>query len=488
MDIPTTPLGQSFAALPDQFFSPVTPTPVHAPAWISFNQSLAQTLGMDLDFWQSKDGLAILAGNKVAPNSQPVAMAYAGHQFGNWVPQLGDGRAHILGDVTRADGKVFDLQLKGSGPTPFSRNGDGRAALGPVLREYVMSEAMHALGVPTTRALAAISTGERVQRETGLPGAVLTRVASSFVRVGTFQYFMARGQQDALAQLADFVIQRHYPALEGDAHKYPKLLEAIIARQAELISKWQLIGFIHGVMNTDNMAVSGETIDYGPCAFLDHYHPETVFSSIDEFGRYAYHNQPRIARWNLGVLAQCFLPILHENEDAAVQLAQDAINEFAPLYDQAFQAGLCRKIGLRFTDENMALAVAFLDLLQKHNLDFTNNFRTLAALDPAEIEVNSNLFEGEGWRDWLGKWAASHDNESTSLAERQEMMRTSNPRFIPRNHLMERMIEEAMDGDLSLFNNLNQVYQRPFDDQPEFDDFTAPPTNEERVLRTFCGT
>lgn len=488
MDIPTTPLGQSFAALPDQFFSPVTPTPVHTPAWISFNQPLAQTLGMDLDFWQSEDGLAILAGNKVAPNSQPVAMAYAGHQFGNWVPQLGDGRAHILGDVTRADGKVFDLQLKGSGPTPFSRNGDGRAALGPVLREYVMSEAMHALGVPTTRALAAISTGERVQRETGLPGAVLTRVASSFVRVGTFQYFMARGQHDALAQLADFVIERHYPELKEADHKYVKLLEAIIARQAELIAHWQLIGFIHGVMNTDNMAVSGETIDYGPCAFMDHYHPETVFSSIDEFGRYAYHNQPRIARWNLGVLAQCFLPILHQNEDAAVQLAQDAINEFAPLYDQAFQAGLCRKIGLRFTEENMALAVAFLDLLQKHNLDFTNSFRSLVALDPAEIEVNANQFEGEGWRDWLGKWAAAHDNGDASLAERKEMMRTSNPRFIPRNHLMERMIEEAMAGDLRLFNDLNRVYQRPFDDQSEFDAFTAPPTNEERVLRTFCGT
>jgi uncharacterized protein YdiU (UPF0061 family) len=488
MDIPTTPLGQSFAALPDQFFSPVTPTPVHAPAWISFNQPLAQTLGMDLDVWQSEDGLAILAGNKVAPNSQPVAMAYAGHQFGNWVPQLGDGRAHILGDVTRADGKVFDLQLKGSGPTPFSRNGDGRAALGPVLREYVMSEAMHALGVPTTRALAAISTGERVQRETGLPGAVLTRVASSFVRVGTFQYFMARGQHDALAQLADFVIERHHPELKEADHKFVKLLEAIIARQAELIAHWQLIGFIHGVMNTDNMAVSGETIDYGPCAFVDHYHPETVFSSIDEFGRYAYHNQPRIARWNLGVLAQCFLPILHQNEDAAVQLAQDAINEFAPLYDQAFQAGLCRKIGLRFTEENMALAVAFLDLLQKHNLDFTNSFRSLVALDPAEIEVNANQFEGEGWRDWLGKWAAAHDNGDASLAERKEMMRTSNPRFIPRNHLMERMIEEAMAGDLRLFNDLNRVYQRPFDDQSDFDAFTAPPTNEERVLRTFCGT
>lgn len=488
MDIPTAPLGQSFATLPEQFYSPVAPSPVVAPAWMGFNQKLAEELGLDLAYWRGDDGLQILAGNKVAPNSQPVAMAYAGHQFGNWVPQLGDGRAHILGDVANASEQTLDVQLKGSGPTPFSRNGDGRAAIGPVLREYVMSEAMHNLGVPTTRALAAISTGERVQRETGLPGAILTRLATSFVRVGTFQYFMARGENAALAQLADFVIQRHYPELDGDPHKYPKLLEAIIARQAALIAKWQLIGFIHGVMNTDNMAVSGETIDYGPCAFMDHYHPETVFSSIDEFGRYAYHNQPRIARWNLGVLAQCFLPVLHDNEDAAVQLAQDAINDFAPQYDQAFQAGLCTKIGLDFTDENMALAVAFLDLMQKHNLDFTNSFRALVTLDPAEIEVNSGIFEGEGWRDWFGKWAAAHDNAASALAERQDRMRGANPRFIPRNHLMERMIEHATEGDLSLFHSLNKVYERPFDDQPDFDQFTNPPTNEERVLRTFCGT
>lgn len=488
MDIPTAPLGQSFAALPDLFYTPVAPTPVAAPAWIGFNSKLADALNLDEAFWRSEEGMAILSGNKTSPHSQPVAMAYAGHQFGNWVPQLGDGRAHILGDVTGPDGQIYDVQLKGSGPTPFSRNGDGRAALGPVLREYVMSEAMHSLGVPTTRALAAISTGERVQRETGLPGAILTRLGTSFVRVGTFQYFMARGQHEALAQLADFVIERHYPELRDAEHKYVKLLEAIIARQAKLIAKWQLIGFIHGVMNTDNMAVSGETIDYGPCAFMDHYHPETVFSSIDEFGRYAYHNQPRIARWNLGVLAQCFLPILHDNEDAAVQLAQDAINEFAPQYDDAFQRGLCAKIGLPFSDENMAIAVAFLDLLQKHNLDFTNSFRALVDLDPAAFETNAEKFEGAGWQDWMSKWAAAHADETTLLADRQEMMRSSNPRFIPRNHLMERMIEEAMEGDLNLFNTLNKVYQRPFDDQPEFEQFTAPPKDEERVLRTFCGT
>lgn len=488
MDIPTPPLGQSYAALPDLFYAPVAPTPVAAPRWIDFNSPLATELGMDVAFWRGDDGMAILSGNTIAPNTHPVAMAYAGHQFGNWVPQLGDGRAHILGDVRGSDGQIYDVQLKGSGPTPFSRNGDGRAALGPVLREYVMSEAMHHLGVPTTRALAAISTGERIQRETGLPGAILTRLGTSFVRVGTFQYFMARGEHEALAQLADFVISRHYPDLQYEAQKYAKLLELIVARQAELIAKWQLIGFIHGVMNTDNMTVSGETIDYGPCAFMDYYHPETVFSSIDDFGRYAYQNQPRIARWNLGVLAQCLLPILHEDEGTAVPLAQAAINTFAPHYDEVFQRGLCAKIGLMFTQDNVDLAVGFLALLQEHNLDFTNSFRALVDLDPATTDLNQSGFEGPGWADWLNKWAVAHEKERLTLSERQAVMRRSNPRYIPRNHLMERMIEEAMAGDFSLFHTLNTIYRNPFDTQAEFEQFAAPPKTEERVIHTFCGT
>src|SRR5437588_543388 len=340
------PFDNSYARLAERFYARLAPTPVAAPRLVKLNTALAAELGLDAGQLASPQGVEVLAGNRIAPGSQPIALAYAGHQFGNFVPQLGDGRAILLGEVLDKDGVRRDIQLKGSGPTPFSRRGDGRAALGPVLREYIVSEAMAALGIPTTRALAAVTTGEMVWRETPLPGAVLTRVASSHIRVGTFQFFAAQGDLDAIRRLADHVIARHYPEAVDAANRYRTLLDLVISRQAALIAKWQLVGFIHGVMNTDNMSIAGETIDYGPCAFMDVYHPGTVFSSIDQMGRYAYRNQPRIAQWNLARFAECLLPLLAQSEDAGLQQAQEALDAFAPHFEAAYTSGLRRKLGL----------------------------------------------------------------------------------------------------------------------------------------------
>ncbi|TMJ72071.1 MAG: YdiU family protein, partial [Alphaproteobacteria bacterium] len=340
------PFDNSYARLPERFFARLPPTPVTAPRLIRLNEKLARQLGLDPLELSSSAGVAMLAGNTVPDLGEPLAMAYAGHQFGHFVPQLGDGRAILLGEVVDRDGVRRDIQLKGSGPTPFSRQGDGRAALGPVLREYIVSEAMAALGIPTTRTLAAVATGETVLRETPLPGAVLTRIASSHIRVGTFQFFAARGDVDGIRDLADYVIARHYPEAAAAPNRYRALLDSVIARQSELVAKWLLVGFIHGVMNTDNMSVAGETIDYGPCAFMDTYDPGTVYSSIDTVGRYAYGNQPRIAKWNLARLAETLLPLLAEDKDAAVAAAQEAIGAFATLFESAYTAGLRRKIGL----------------------------------------------------------------------------------------------------------------------------------------------
>src|ERR1700674_2372934 len=340
------PFQNTYAALPAGFFARVAPTPVASPRLIKLNRPLAVHLGLDPDRLSSPEGTEILAGKRLPDGADPIAMAYAGHQFGHFVPQLGDGRAILLGEVIDKDGVRRDIQLKGSGPTPFSRRGDGRAALGPVLREYVVSEAMAALGIPTTRALAAVTTGEPVWRETSLPGAVLTRVASSHIRVGTFQFFAARGDLDAIRRLADYVIARHYPEAVDAANRYRTLLDLVISRQAALIAKWLLVGFIHGVMNTDNMSIAGESIDYGPCAFMDVYHPGTVYSSIDNMGRYAYGNQPRIAQWNLARLAETLLPLLAEDKDTAVKEAQQAIDAFATGFETAYAAGLSRKLGL----------------------------------------------------------------------------------------------------------------------------------------------
>src|SRR5437870_2394832 len=366
------PFQNTYSALPANFFARVAPTPVTAPRLIKLNRALAVHLGLDPDVLESPEGAEILAGKRLPDGADPIAMAYAGHQFGQFVPQLGDGRAILLGEVIDRDGVRRDIQLKGSGPTPFSRRGDGRAALGPVLREYIVSEAMAALGIPTTRALAAVTTGEPVWRETPLPGAVLTRVASSHIRVGTFQFFAARGDLDAIRRLADHVISRHYPEAFDAANPYRSLLDLVISRQAALIAKWLVVGFIHGVMNTDNMSIAGETIDYGPCAFMDVYHPAMVYSSIDNMGRYAYGNQPRIAQWNLARLAETLLPLLAEDKDAAVEEAKAALASFATGFETAYAAGLSRKLGLfQPRPDDLSLAQDLLERMARNGADFT---------------------------------------------------------------------------------------------------------------------
>src|ERR1700726_1767152 len=416
----------SYARLPDRFFARLPPTPVAGPRLVRLNKKLAWHLRLDPGKLAAPEGVEILAGNRVPKRGEPLAMAYAGHQFGTFVPQLGDGRAILLGEVIDRDGVRRDIQLKGSGPTPFSRRGDGRAALGPVLREYIVSEAMAALGIPTTRSLAAVTTGEQVWRETPLPGAVLTRVASSHIRVGTFQYFAARGDTEGVRRLADHVIGRHYPQLANVDRPYHALLEAVIGRQAELVARWLLVGFIHGVMNTDNTSISGETIDYGPCAFMDQYDPATVFSSIDEKGRYAYANQPRSARWNLTRLAGSLLPPFSEDQEKAISEAQSALSDFAERFDSAYQAGLRSKLGL-FTarDDDPALAQDLLDAMAKNQADFTLTFRRLsdAALDPADDREVRQLFaEPAAYDEWAVRWRQRITEEPQQPATRQVAM------------------------------------------------------------------
>jgi uncharacterized protein YdiU (UPF0061 family) len=487
------PFQNTYAALPANFFARVAPTPVSSPRLIKLNRPLAIHLGLDPDMLETPEGAEILSGKALPAGADPIAMAYAGHQFGHFVPQLGDGRAILLGEVIDKDGVRRDIQLKGSGPTPFSRRGDGRAALGPVLREYVVSEAMAALGIPTTRSLAAVITGELVMRETALPGAVLTRVASSHIRVGTFQYFAARGDIEALRHLADHVIARHYPELLSSDRPYHGLLSAVIARQAKLVARWLLVGFIHGVMNTDNTSISGETIDYGPCAFMDHYDPAQVFSSIDELGRYAYANQPRIALWNLTRFAECLLPLFSGDKDKAVEEAQNRLMAFGEEFNVAYKAGLRAKLGL-FTEheDDQALAQALLDEMAKGSADFTLTFRRLsdAAGDPeADPEVRQLFAEREAYDAWAERWRRRISLEPQSAAERQAVMRAVNPAFIPRNHRVEAVIKAAVDADdYSLFEELLTVLSKPYEDQPAYAAYADPPRSEERVYQTFCGT
>lgn len=487
------PFQNTYARLPERFFTRTAPTPVSAPRLIRVNRPLASHLGIDPDWLESMEGIEALAGNRVPHTAEPIAMAYAGHQFGNFVPQLGDGRAILLGEVVDRDGNRRDIHLKGSGPTPYSRRGDGRAALGPVIREYVVSEAMAALGVPTTRALAAVITGDTVFRETVLPGGVFTRVAASHIRVGTFEFFASRNDVEGLRLLADHVIARHYPEVAASDRPYKALLEAVVLRQASLIAQWLLIGFIHGVMNTDNMAVSGETIDYGPCAFMDEYNPRTVFSYIDRNGRYAYANQPGIAQWNLTRLAECLLPLLSESQDAAVAEAESALNQFGTAFEQAYQAGLRRKLGL-FTEQEGDVAIGR-DLLQAmtdSGADFTLTFRRLsdAAMgsehDPSirELFVDPAAFDA-----WATKWRTRLSQEPGEPEARREMMRAANPAYIPRNHRVEAVIRAGVDeGDFGPFEQLLTVLSQPYEDQPAFAHYMQPPQAHERVLQTFCGT
>jgi uncharacterized protein YdiU (UPF0061 family) len=463
---------------------------------------------LDPERFAGAEGVDLLAGNRVPEGADPIAMAYAGHQFGNFVPQLGDGRAILLGELETSAGQRFDLQLKGAGRTPFSRNGDGRAAIGPVLREYIVSEAMHALGVPTTRSLAAVATGEPVYREETLPGAVLTRIASSHIRVGTFQYFAARQDELALRLLADHVIERHYPDIEGQDEPYLRLLEAVIERQAQLVARWMQIGFIHGVMNTDNMTVSGETIDYGPCAFMDHYHPKTVYSSIDMMGRYAFINQPRIAQWNLAQLAQCLLPLLDEQEDAAFKKAEQAVAGYTERYDRALVGGMRAKLGFVMERAgDLSLVEDLLSLMTQHRADYTLTFRHLANLLHTPVETGSavkavgqaedgqpgdplrTLFQhASAFDDWLERWRLRLHEEERPVAEAVSAMRSVNPVYIPRNHLVEQALNAAEAGDLQPFEQLLGIVTRPYEEQPGKELFAAPPKPHEVVQQTFCGT
>ncbi len=483
----------SYARLPERLFARASPAPAPMPKLLQLNGPLAEELGVDVERLASPEGVEILSGARVASGSEPIAMAYAGHQFGNWVPQLGDGRALLLGEVIDREGRRRDIQLKGSGQTPFSRRGDGKAPLGPVLREFIVSEAMAALGIPTTRSLAAVATGEEVFRETTHAGAVLTRVAASHVRIGTFQYFYARKDVEALQTLVEHVIARHYPEVAKADVPALALLEAVMGRQADLVARWMGVGFIHGVMNTDNMTISGETIDYGPCAFMDIYREAQVFSSIDVGGRYAYGNQPKIAHWNLAQLAQALLPLLPGSAEAALETAQAAINRFPDLYREAWLGVMRRKLGLSTSAEGDAELIAgLLSTMEANEADFTLTFRRLSdhATPDAERQPKArDLFNKPSAFDaWAERWTARLADDPMAPAERQAMMHTANPRFIARNHRVEEALAAADEGDLKPLERLAKVLARPFDDQPDEASLAQPPRTNETVVQTFCGT
>ncbi|MHB8885324.1 MAG: protein adenylyltransferase SelO [Methylovirgula sp.] len=487
------PFDNSYVRLPSSFYARVLPTPVSAPGLVKLNSALALQLGIDPGLFATPEGVEILVGKRIPDGAEPIATAYAGHQFGQFVPQLGDGRAILLGEVIDCSGTRRDIQLKGSGPTPFSRRGDGRAALGPVLREYIVSEAMAALGIPTTRALAAAMTGETIMRDTILPGAVLTRVASSHIRVGTFQFFAARRDIDALRHLADYAIARHYPDAAGAAQPYRAFLDQVIGRQAELVARWLLVGFIHGVMNTDNMSIAGETIDYGPCAFMDTYGPATVFSSIDYYGRYAYAKQPGMAHWNLARLADCLIPLLSENQDEAIAQANDSLAGFTERFNAAYFGGLRRKLALSTELEGDSdLIQTLLDRMAVNKADFTLTFRRLcdaAASFEADGAVRSLFENPAAFDEWAVGWRQRLEHEPQDGNARRDAMLRVNPAFIPRNHRVEAVIEAAVARrDFAPFEELLSVLSAPYDDQPRFAHYSDPPPPSQAAYQTFCGT
>lgn len=465
----------SYGRLPERFYTRMPASPVAKPALIALNRKLAERLGLNADHLASEDGIAMLAGNLVPESADPLAQVYAGHQFGGFSPRLGDGRALLLGEVVAPDGARFDVQLKGSGPTPYSRNGDGRAWLGPVLREYIVSEAIYALGVPTTRALAAVTTGETVYRESALPGAVFTRVAASHIRVGTFQYFAAQQDVEALEALTAYAIDRHYPEAEDALG----MLDAVIERQAKLIARWLGLGFVHGVMNTDNMAISGETIDYGPCAFQDQFHPMRVFSSIDQQGRYAFMRQPEMGLWNLVQLANALMPLIKDQE-----AAQASVDRYSELFQTAYAAVFQAKLGLyEMRDGDSQLIQDLLTLMTEGQADFTNAFRALGGEHAKDEFVNHEDFAA-----WEKRWRDRLAEEGTTPEARLEGMRKVNPAIIPRTHRIEQAIQAAVAGDFAPFERLNAGLETPFEDPGEYADLTRVPTEAEIVPRTFCGT
>jgi len=478
-------LDNSYARLPELFFTTLNPTPVLSPKLIILNYPLAASLGLNGQALQREEGIEVFAGNRIPEGALPLAQAYAGHQFGHFT-MLGDGRALLLGEQITSQGERVDIQLKGSGRTPYSRRGDGRAALGPMLREYIISEAMYALGIPTTRSLAVVTTGESVIRETQQPGAILTRVAASHLRVGTFEYVSAWGTIEDLRTLVDYTLQRHFSDVDTGENRYLVLLQEVIKRQAELIAQWQLVGFIHGVMNTDNMTLSGETIDYGPCAFMDTYDPTTVFSSIDIHGRYAYGNQPNIAAWNLARFAETLLPLLHADQEQAVKLAQDAIADFSELYRCNWLTGMRAKLGM-FNEgpEDESLIKDLLSMMQKYGADYTNTFRDLT-VDQPEDTVLSGTPEFVQWHE---KWLVRLDRQQESKDSSHQLMRDSNPALIPRNHRVEEALEAAVkQGDYSVMERLLDALSRPYAHFPEQAEYSTLPMPSTRPYRTFCGT
>jgi len=509
-DFDRVPFDNSYARLPARFFSAQSPQPVRSPALLQLNEALAIQLGLDPALLRSDAGLQVLAGNSVPATASPLAMVYAGHQFGGWSPQLGDGRALLLGELVDTTGTRLDIQLKGSGQTAYSRRGDGRAWVGPVVREFVVSEAMHALGVPTTRALAAVATGEPVYREAAQPGAVLTRVGQSHIRVGTFEYFAARRDTAGLELLTNYVIERHFPELKA-SNELPALalLKVVVGRQTKLVAHWQALGFIHGVMNTDNVSIVGDTIDYGPCAFMDTYHPARVFSAIDQQGRYSYQNQPRITQWNLSVLAQALLPLIinseGSDEDAAVAQVQAAIDACPGLYAAEYLRRMRLKLGLGGDDgddnttgtdnpdsADLALVTDLLDIMAEQHADFTRSFRALGHLPEFAGDADSVFLacfdDGGVAHHWLSRWRQRLARERDDHAVLAQRMLAVNPVYIPRNHRLEEVIQAALNDELQPLKTLCDVLSQPFQERQQYRKFAAPPLASEIVQQTFCGT
>ncbi|WP_432362368.1 protein adenylyltransferase SelO [Sporosarcina sp. UB5] len=473
----------SYSRLPEPFYAKTDPEKAPSPELVIFNHPLAESLGLNAEALQSEEGVDILAGNRIPEGAAPIAQAYAGHQFGHFT-MLGDGRAVLLGEQMTPEGKRIDIQLKGSGRTPFSRGGDGRAALGPMLREFIISEAMHALGIPTTRSLAVIVTGAPVQREEPLEGAVLTRIAASHIRVGTFQYAAARQVVEDLRTLADYTIDRHYPEVANDPNPYVSLLRKVMEKQASLLAKWQLVGFIHGVMNTDNMAISGETIDYGPCAFMDTYDPATVFSSIDRQGRYAYGNQPGIAEWNLARFTETLLPLFDEDQEKAIDIAEQTLSGYAKLYHGYWLAGMRSKLGLFNEDQqDETLVKDLLKIMKDNQADYTNTFRALTIGDLNALPMCKTT----EFNEWHARWKARLESEAKSESAVKQLMRENNPSIIPRNHRVEEALEAAVEGDFSVMESLLAALENPYAYSADQEKYVAPSASE-TPYRTFCGT
>jgi len=474
----------TYIHLPKAFYTELSPVPVRKPEMVIFNAPLSTDMGLDFSGISTDVKAALFSGNIMPEGSEPLAQAYAGHQFGHFT-MLGDGRAIVWGEHITPSGQRLDIQFKGSGPTPYSRGADGRAVLGPMLREYIISEAMHALNIPTTRSLAVVTNGEKVYRETGLPGAILTRIASSHIRVGTFEYAALQQDKGIIQTLVDYTIDRHYPWIKEEQNKTLSLLKAVIEKQADLITHWMRVGFIHGVMNTDNMTLSGETIDYGPCAFMDAYDPRTVFSSIDHMGRYAYANQPDIAQWNLARLAETMLPLLDDEIEKAADTTEEAVNGFGALYKDKWLSMMRAKLGLfgaRAEDES--LITDLLDWMQRAGADYTNTFRHLTEEKPPQ----GKPYNDKTFKEWYTRWQAQLAKNTKPLKSSLSLMRANNPAVIPRNQKVEQVLGAATNGDLKPLKDLLTALQEPYKNRSDLKPYQSPPKQDERVYQTFCGT